>query len=66
MKAKTRVMLIGGVIGAMIGTVAGMLYYNSAVELDEKGMERVSAPRPQDALKLGVGVLAILRSLAGV
>jgi len=43
MNTKTKVMLIGGIIGAAVGTLAGLLYYNSAAELDEKGQARIGA-----------------------
>ncbi|MCD4738367.1 MAG: hypothetical protein K8R89_03800 [Anaerolineae bacterium] len=65
MNTKIKVMLIGGIVGTAVGTLAGLLYYNSAAELDEKGQARIGALRPQEALKLSVGVLGLLRSLAG-
>ncbi len=66
MNAKTRVMLIGGVVGAAFGAVGGLLYYNSArVTSDEEGVEHVEALTAGDALKLGLSMLGILRSLAG-
>ncbi|MEA3309235.1 MAG: hypothetical protein U9Q70_06970 [Chloroflexota bacterium] len=65
MNTKIKVMLIGGIIGAAVGTLAGLLYYNSAAELDEKGQAHIGVPHPQEALKLSVGVLGLLRSLSG-
>ncbi len=66
MKAKTRAMLISGLIGAAVGVLAGLLYYNSApVEVDEDGREHLPPPKSGDALKLSLGVLGVLRSLSG-
>ncbi|MFP4344502.1 MAG: hypothetical protein ACLFU8_07410 [Anaerolineales bacterium] len=67
MNAKTKTMLIGGVLGAAFGIVGGMLYYNSAViPADDKGIEHVETPSAGDALKLGLSLLGILRSLSTV
>ena len=65
MNTKARVLLIGGVIGAGIGILAGWLYLNSsAAEVDDTGETHVPAPRPGDALKMGLGVLGLLRMLS--
>jgi len=65
--AKTKSMFIGGVIGAAFGIVGGMLYYNSAVTTkDNEGVEHIEAPTAGDALKLGLSMLGILRSLSTV
>jgi hypothetical protein len=65
MNAKTRVMLIGGALGAAVGVLAGWLYYNSnEVQVDEEGIEHIAAPKPGEAVKLGLSVLGLLRSLS--
>ena len=65
MNTRTRVLVVGGVLGALAGVLAGWLYLNSsALEVDEDGMEHVEAPKPGDALKIGLGVLGVLRMLS--
>ncbi len=66
MKAKTQTLLIGGVLGAAVGALAGWLYYNSSeVMVDEEGHEHIDPPKPGEAVKLGLSVLGLLRSLSG-
>ncbi len=66
MNVKTRVLLTGGVIGMLIGILAGWLYLNSAaIEVDEEGVEHIAPPPAGDALKMGLGVLGVLRQLSG-
>lgn len=66
MNAKTRALLLGGLVGAAVGALAGWLYYNSApVEVDEEGQEHIPPPSAGDTLKLSLGVLGVLRSLSG-
>jgi hypothetical protein len=66
MNVKTRTMLIGGVLGAAVGALAGWLYYNSSeVLVDEEGVEHIDPPKPGEAVKLGLSILGLLRSLSG-
>lgn len=65
MNAKTRAMLVSGLIGATVGALAGLLYYNSApVEVDEEGREHLPAPKGGEAVKLSLAVLGVLRTLS--
>ncbi|MDF1514406.1 MAG: hypothetical protein P1S60_11410 [Anaerolineae bacterium] len=64
MNSKTKSLLFGGLIGALIGAVAGWLYYNSNVEVSEEGAEQLDAPSPLNALKLGLVMLGVLRQIA--
>ena len=57
MNFRTRAMVFGGVIGAILGVVAGILYFNSNVAFDEEGTEQLDAPSPATSLKLGMGLL---------
>jgi hypothetical protein len=67
MNLKTRVMIIGGVVGALLGVGAAYLYLQSAsVQMDEEGNERLPAVQPTKALTLGLGVMALLRQIAGM
>ncbi len=66
MNAKMRVLLIGGALGALVGVLAGWLYFNSTpVVVDETGIEHVEAPSAGDALKLTLGLLGVMRLLTG-
>ena len=65
MNTKTRTLLIGGGIGVLVGVLAGLLYFNSNVKVDESGKEQLPAPTPGDALKLGLSLLGLLRLITG-
>jgi hypothetical protein len=62
---KTRTLLIGGGIGVLVGVLAGLLYFNSNVKVDESGNEQLPAPSPGDALKLGLSLIGLLRLITG-
>ncbi|MBN1977954.1 MAG: hypothetical protein JW918_11185 [Anaerolineae bacterium] len=67
MNLKTRVMIVGGVVGALLGVGAAYLYMQSAgVAVDEEGNERLPAVQPAKALTLGLGVMTLLRQIAGM
>jgi hypothetical protein len=67
MNLKTRVMIIGGIVGALLGVGAAYLYLQSTgVEVDEEGNERLAAVQPAKALTLGLGVMTLLRQIAGL
>jgi hypothetical protein len=67
MNLKTRMMIIGGVVGALLGVGAAYLYLQSAsVQVDEEGNERLPAVQPAKALTLGLGVMTLLRQIAGM
>lgn len=65
MNYRTRTLLIGGMAGALIGVIAGLLYFNSNVEVTDAGEEQLPAPSPADALKLGVSLIGLLRLITG-
>lgn len=67
MNLKTRVMIVGGVVGALLGVGAAYLYLQSAgVRVDEEGNEQLPAVQPVKALTLGLGVMTLLRQIAGM
>lgn len=63
-QAKTRAMAIGGLLGALVGIVGGLIYYNSYVAVDEEGEEHLPAPSPSIAVRLGLSLLGVLRLIA--
>jgi hypothetical protein len=67
MKLRTQVMIFGGVLGALLGVGAAYLYLRSTpVEVDEEGKERLPAVQPGDAIKVSLGVLAVLKQITGL
>jgi hypothetical protein len=67
MNVRTRVMIIGGVLGALLGAGAAYIYMRSVpIEVDEEGRERLPAIQPGKALAVSVGVLTVLRQIAGL
>jgi hypothetical protein len=67
MNLRTRIMIVGGVVGALLGVGAAYLYLQSAgIEVDEEGNERLPAVQPGKALTLGLGVMTLLRQIAGM
>ena len=66
MNAKLRALLIGSAVGSVVGALAGWIYYNTAtVEVDAEGKEHLPAMAPGFAVKLGLGLLGVLKMLSG-
>lgn len=65
MTAKVRAVLVGGAIGALLGILAGWLYYNGNVQMDAAGNELLESPTPGEALKVGLSALGLLRLITG-
>jgi hypothetical protein len=62
MNAKTRVMVIGGLIGGVVGVLAAQLYLRSVEgETDEEGEVELPAFEPGDLIKLTLSVLGTLK-----
>jgi len=61
MEFRTRVLVIGGIIGSVLGIVSAILYLRAAEEAH--GDDVPSTPEPRDAMKLGVALLAIIRNI---
>ena len=67
MNLKTRVMIVGGVLGALLGVSAAYLYVRSVpVEVDEEGRQRLPAIQPGKALAVSLGVLTVLKQITGL
>ena len=67
MNLRTRVMIIGVVVGALLGVGAAYLYLQStSIKVDEEGRERLPAVQPGKALTASVGVLTTLKQVAGM
>jgi hypothetical protein len=60
-------MIIGGLVGGLVGVLAAHLYLRSALaEPDEEGEAGLPAVQPGDAIKLSLGILTVLRQIAGM
>jgi hypothetical protein len=67
MNLKTRVMIVGGVLGALLGVSAAYLYMRSVlIEVDEEGRQRLPAIQPGKALAVSLGVLTVLKQITGL
>jgi hypothetical protein len=67
MNLRTRVLIIGGAIGGLVGVLAAHLYLRSvSVETGEEGEAQLPSVQPGDAIKLSLGILAVLRQIAGI
>jgi hypothetical protein len=67
MNLRTRVMIIGGVVGALLGVGAAYLYLKSTpIEVDEEGRERLPPMQPAKALTAGLGVLTAVKQITGM
>jgi hypothetical protein len=60
---RTRTLMAGGIIGALLGLLSAYLYVRAADDSLETG-EAPEGPQARDAAKLGVAVLAIVRTIA--
>ncbi len=67
MNLQKRVMIIGGVVGALLGVSAAYLYLRSTpVELDEYGQEQLPSIQTGKALTASLGVLTALKQITGL
>jgi len=63
MTARNKALVVGGVIGALLGLLAAWIYIRDLPE--EEGQE-TALPKvaPSDTLKLGLGIMTLLRQIA--
>ncbi len=67
MNLRTRVMVIGGVLGGLLGAGAAYLYLRSTpVEVDEQGGESLPTLQPGKVLAVTLGVLTVLRQIVNL
>lgn len=65
MNWKTKVLIMGGVLGALLGLGAALIYIREA----EASMAATQTPprvRPGEAVRLGVTLMDILRQVASI
>lgn len=62
MNLRTRVMVIGGLVGGAVGLLAAQLYLRSAEgDLEETEEMDLPSPEPGDLIKLTLSVLGTLK-----
>ena len=67
MNLRTRIMIVGGVMGALLGVGAAYLYLRSTpLEVDAEGRERLPAVQPGRAIGVSLGVLTVLKQITGL
>ena len=67
MNLRTRVMIIGGIVGALLGAGAAYLYLQSTpVEMDEEGQERLPSVQPGKAITASLGILTAIKQIVGL
>lgn len=59
---KSRVLLIGGVTGAIVGVLSALFYIRAAEESKLEG-DSPEAPSAGDAVRLGLSLLTIMRTI---
>lgn len=67
MNLRNRILLVGGVLGALVGIAAAQLYLRSAdVQVSEEGDESLPAVQPGKALAVGLSVLTVMKQIVGL
>ncbi len=67
MNLRTRVMIISGILGALLGVGAAYLYLQAnPVEMDQEGRERLPAIQPGKAIAATLGILTAIRQIVGM
>lgn len=67
MNLRTKVLMFGGIVGALLGVGAAYLYLRAApIQVDEAGNERLPPVQPGDALRVTLGVLTAIRGIVGL
>jgi hypothetical protein len=67
MNLRTRVLIIGGVLGALLGAGAAYLYLQStSIEVNEEGQERLPNVQPGKAITASLGILTAIKQIAGL
>ncbi len=67
MNLRTKVLMFGGLIGALLGVGVAYLYLRTApIQVDESGKERLPPVQPGDVLRVTLGVLTAIRGIVGL
>ena len=64
---KAKLLIQGGLIGAVVGLATAWLYARSAdVQVDHNGNPRLPEVKSADLLRIGVSLVAALRTIIGL
>jgi len=70
MKFEQKVLLFGGIAGALIGIAAAYLYVRNnedrVAAIDEGRTEMVAKVSPREALGVGISLVSLLRQIVGL
>ncbi len=67
MNLRTRILVVGGVLGALLGAGAAYLYLQSTpVDVDEEGQEQLPAVQPGQAITASLGILSAIKQIVGL
>lgn len=67
MNQRTRVLVIGGVVGGLVGLLAAQIYLRSAEPRgDDEGEMALQSFEPGDVIKLTLSVLSTLKLIDGL
>jgi hypothetical protein len=70
MKFEQKMLLIGGVAGALLGVAAAYLYIKNNEDqiaaINEGRTEMVAKVSPREALGVGISLVALLRQIVGL
>ena len=59
---KQRILLLGGILGAVVGVLSALFYIRAAEESNQEG-DTPDAPSAGDAVRLGLSLLTIMRTI---
>ncbi len=67
MNLRLRIMITGGVLGALFGVGVAYLYLkSSAIQVDEEGREKLPPIQPGKALTATLGLLTAVKQIIGM
>ena len=67
MNLRTRIMVMGGLLGALVGVSAAYLYLQAnPVDVDEEGREQLPSIQPGKAITAVLGILTAIRQIVSM
>jgi hypothetical protein len=67
MNLRTKILITGGIVGALFGVSVAYLYLQSTpLDLDDQGRERLPAVQPGKAITASLGLLTAIKQIVGM